>query len=188
MNEIERRLYRDHENFERLLHCFLLEVERYESGDAASVDLALILDALDYVKFYPERWHHPTEDLVFKRILAADPPEADFIRQVLLEHKQLAELTVYLAQLYNSVANGCVVPVSELTRTSREFIERQGNHIKRENEMVYPLMAKYLDSEDWCRVEEQMTVECDPLFDAPLRANYQNLYSRIVENKEGIDP
>ena len=135
---------------------------------------------MEYIRFYPERWHHPTEDRIFEMILSKRPAESEFIIQVLMEHQQLMQLTRYMTQLFDAVANGCVVPVSELTRTTREFIQRQSSHIDRENEMVYPLMEQYLEPADWLRLEMELTLSRDPLFDNPLRADYQNLYESII--------
>jgi hemerythrin-like domain-containing protein len=181
MHAIEKQLYRDHYHLQRLLEHLDQEVRNYECGMASSVELPLILDTLDYIRFYPERWHHPMEDKIFDRIMAKRPLEADFVNQVQLEHQQLAQLTRYMTQLFDAVANDCVVPVSELVRTTREFIQRQRSHIDRENEMVYPLMEKYLTEADWEELEAEIAMEQDPLFDAPLKADYQNLFMRVVD-------
>ncbi len=184
MHAIEKQLYRDHYHLQRLLAHLSQEVENYECGMASSVELPLILDTLDYIRFYPERWHHPMEDKIFDRMLAKHPSEAEFITQVQLEHGQLSQLTRYMSQLFDAVANDCIVPVTELVRTTREFIQRQQAHIDRENEMVYPLMEKYLTESDWEELEAEISTEQDPLFDAPLKADYQNLFMRVVEGNK----
>lgn len=180
MHAIEKQLYRDHYHLQRLLDYLSREIELYECGMASSVELPLILDTLDYIRFYPERWHHPAEDRIFAHILSKNPAEAPFLRQVQEEHVQLLQLTRYMTRLFDAVANDGVVPVAELIRTTREFLHRQLSHIGRENEMVYPLLDKYLTPADWCVLEAQLSIEVDPLFDAPLKADYQNLYSSIV--------
>lgn len=180
MHAIEKQLYRDHYHLQRLLDYLSHEIDLYERGMASSVELPVVLDTLEYIRVYPERWHHPAEDRIFALILSKQPAEAEYLRQVQEEHVQLLQLTRYMTSLFDAVANDCVVPVAELIRTTREFLHRQRSHIERENEMVYPLMEKYLTDADWCLLDAQLTFGVDPLFDAPLKADYQNLYASIV--------
>jgi len=181
MHPLQRQLYKDHYHFQRLLYCLQKEINCYDADTEESPNLPVILDALDYVQTYPERWHHPIEDVIFNCLLEKDITERAAIESLLAEHKELEHLTKRACQLFTAVANDCVVPIDELTDVARQFILRQSAHLDRENELVYPLMNQYLSQDDWDRIAQSLEQIADPLFDKPLQADYENLYQSIVE-------
>ena len=65
MHKIQRQLYLDHHHIQRLLHCLNKEIDCYDFNSKRAADLAVILSALDYIVSYPDKWHHPTEDIIF---------------------------------------------------------------------------------------------------------------------------
>ena len=69
MHRIQRQLQIDHNHMQRLLDCFGHEIDCYDFDSKRSADLNIILSTLDYIKTYPNKWHHPTEDIIFNWLL-----------------------------------------------------------------------------------------------------------------------
>ncbi len=188
MHALQRQLYRDHYHFQRLLYCLQREINCYGPKSTRPAKLSVILDALDYVQVYPEKWHHPVEDVIFRRLLDKEITERELIESLLAEHESLEQLTPRVSQLFLAVANDCVVPAQELRSAAQEFIDRQSQHLDTENDLIYPLIDQYLTDEDWGQVAASLDAMADPLFDKPLQDDYQNLYRYIVEMEEEIQP
>lgn len=209
MHPIQSQLYADHFNFLRLLAFLEGEIACYEADNGGHARLPIVLDILDYIQAYPERWHHPMEDAAFELLLVKQVPKSEQIWSLKSEHKKLESLTDRAVELFSSVANDVVVPVEELLSATREFIHRQQEHINKENLLVYPLLSEFLTDDDWEMLELKVQGKIDPLFattddalsgeravesahshlldkDRALKAEYRNLYKLIMQSERGI--
>lgn len=185
MHPIQSQLYADHHNLLRLLHCLEAEIAGYEAGHPYN-HLSVILDIFDYVQFYPEQYHHPLEDELFSLLLHKQVENREHILALKAEHKELEALTRKASQLFSLVANDNVVPVNELVGVSREFLNRQIDHIVRENRGVYPMLSKTVSDGEWDSVAAAVAQRKDPLFGKGIMDEYRNLYSAILEAESGI--
>ncbi|MGQ9426103.1 hemerythrin domain-containing protein [Gilvimarinus sp. F26214L] len=188
MHPTQSQLFADHHNFLRLLHCLEVELAHYEADEAWTANLPVILDIFDYVQFYPERYHHPIEDAVFDLLIAKDVAESEHARALKAEHKTLEDLTRKARQLFNSVAADNVVPVRELVRVTREFLDRQVQHIKRENQLIYPTLSQHVSPEEWDAISTSVGARRDPLFSRRIIEEYDDLYHAILAAESGVAP
>lgn len=186
MHPTQSQLNADHYNFLRLLRCLESEMACYEADQASNAKLAIILDIFEYVQFYPEKFHHPIEDLAFELLLIKQVQGSEDVWAIKSEHKKLEELTRRAAQLFTSVANDTVVSVDDLIAVTREFINRQLDHINRENRLVYPLLEKYISDQEWDEITAKVAVSNDPVFDNSIKKEYKNLYKAIVQSERGV--
>jgi len=180
MHSIEKQLHLDHYHISRLLQCLQRNIETYETEDAWAEHLSLILESLDYIKVYPEHWHHPVEDKIFAYIAKNYPQHAETVAALHSEHKALEALTKELNSLFEAIANDTVVPRDRLSRLTRNFLSRQISHIDRENEMVYPLMSNCLNAADWKTLESEIDEARDPLFGDRLQSEYRALHQYVM--------
>lgn len=185
MHPIEKKLYTDHYRIQRLLVCLQKQIDCYEIDDLEHAELPLVLDALDYIRVYPEKWHHPIEDKIFEFLLSKNPPEAEIIQNILQEHVALENLTHEVNQLFCAVANDCIVPTDQLVNKSRYYFLRQSEHIDRENALIYPLLQRYMTTDDWNRISAEMQSIEDPLFGPAVQEDYKNLYHQILASEDG---
>lgn len=186
MHPTHSQLCADHFNFLRLLRCLEAEIACYEAGNTSDGRLPVILDILDYVQHYPEKWHHPLEDVVFELLLIKQVENSDHIWGIKSEHKALEELTRRAVELFTAVANDAVVSRDELLGVAREFIQRQLDHINRENRLIYPLLGRYISPREWDEITKKVEARHDPLFTKSVREEYRNLYHTIVQSERGL--
>ncbi len=177
MHAIEKQLYQDHYHMGRLLRCLERAVERFstEGGEG----LSLILDAMDYLRAYPEHWHHPVEDQVFAHLVRQYPYYSRIVEDLHREHQRLVKLSAEVESLFQAIANDTVVPMKLLLRKVSEYLTLQGRHIDRENELAFPLMHTCLTDEDWQQIEKAVEFVKDPLFGDQRRQQYLSLYAHI---------
>lgn len=186
MHALLSQLYADHYNALRLLRCFESELACIESQEDWHDRLPIILDILEYVRVYPEKFHHPIEDLAFDKLLVKDVPGASTIWGIKAEHVKLEKMTQKAQQLFANVANDVVVSMEELLSTAGEFIARQTDHINCENSMIFPLFEKYLSDEDWSAIQQKIDLKKDPLFEQRVREEYKSLYQAILKAEGGL--
>lgn len=180
MHPIEKQLHQDHYHISRLLRCLQRNLDTYETQNAWAEHLSLILESLDYIKVYPERWHHPVEDKIFAYIAKNYPQHAQLVAALHAEHKGLEALTKELNAMFEAIANDTVVSRDELSSLTRDFLQRQITHIDRENEMVYPLLSNCLNADDWAVLEVEIDEAHDPLFGNSLKKEYRELHNYVM--------
>ena len=71
MPESLNQWHAEHVNFSQLLALFERELARFHEGERP--DYELMLDIVDYLRYYPDRFHHAREDVAFERLAARDP-------------------------------------------------------------------------------------------------------------------
>lgn len=181
MHSLMKQLCDDHHHLQRLLYCLQKEVSYFEARQPESAELSLILDAIDYFQVYPEKWHHPVEDVIFELLLNKTIPESALIQEIIDEHQQLEKMTQREKLLFSSIAHGNEIPTDKLIDAHREFIALQAGHIEKENHQIYPLFDQYLSDADWQTIEARIATLADPLFGENIREGYQALYQRILD-------
>jgi hemerythrin-like domain-containing protein len=180
MHKIQRQLHVDHHHIKRLLNCLSTEISCYDFNSQRAADLDVILSALDYFHSYPDKWHHPAEDIIFDRLLAKDVKESRLIEQLKHEHIDIVSETNKLLELFDMVANDCIVTADELLGSAHHFIALQRKHLEKENEFVYPLMDKLFTTEEWKAIESEVKIQDDPLFKKPTKKSFEDLYQYII--------
>lgn len=186
MHSAQSQLFADHHNFQRLLNIFEAELGWYEEGQPSRVDLAVILDIFDYLQFYAETYHHPIEEGVYELLVQQEIEEADLINRLKAEHKQLDDITRRARRLFNAVASDSVVPVDALVQAGREFLERHRQHIEKENESVYPLLASRISNEQWDKLANELEEQRGPFLSEAIAEEYHSLYDAIMEAEGDI--
>jgi len=180
MHKIQRQLHTDHFHLQRLLNCFSHEIDCYDFDSKCEPNLDVILSSLDYVHIYPDKWHHPAEDVIFEKLIQKSVKESELIKELQNEHQQIIYETNKVLELFNNVAEDCIVPANELLTAARHFITLQKHHLEKENEHVYPLMDTSFSDKDWREIEKEVTLQSDPLFDNRSKKEYDHLYRYII--------
>ncbi|MCP5245383.1 MAG: hemerythrin domain-containing protein [Burkholderiales bacterium] len=181
MHTIQRQLHTDHYHLQRLLNCLSHEIDCYDFDSKRVPDLDIILSALDYVRTYPDKWHHPSEDVIFNRLLNKEVKESKLIKQLQDEHEKIVLETKEINELFNSVADDCIVSAVELLSSARKYIALQKKHLNKENEFVYPLMDTEFSEQDWREIEKEVKIQSDPLFNNRSKKEYDQLYRYIID-------
>ncbi len=181
MNKIQRQLHTDHYHLQRLLNCLSQEIDCYDHDGQQEADLAVILSALDYVHDYPDKWHHPTEDVIFNKLQEKDVEESNLIEQLKAEHQEIIQATNNIYDLFNMVAKDCIVPANQLLESARHYIDLQKRHIEKENECVYPLMNRLFTDQEWSTIAKEIKFQTDPVFANQSKKEYEDLYHYIFD-------
>lgn len=182
MNRLSRRLYDDHQRLARVLDVLEREVDRLAAAD--EVDFDLMLEALTYITDFPNRHHHPVEDLLFARLATADPASAAACEAQIAQHEQLFRAsTAYYGLLEVVQVDDATVPRDRLVSEGRDFIAAQREHMATEDNQLLPRAEARLDEAAWAAAAKIADSATDPLTEMPTAAHYRTLYRAITDPK-----
>lgn len=163
----------------RLLVLLEEQADMLESG--AKVDRECVRDVFHYMTNYPDRYHHPKEDLIFDRMQDADPDTAAVIERLRHGHKQIDELG---KTLYNQVMTFGSTPGkrqrSRFLRDARSYISGLREHMALEESKVFMPAMELLSARDWKAIDEQIRPVIDPVFGAEKKSEYLHLFGRYL--------
>jgi len=144
-------------------------------------DFRLLHAMLYYIREFPERRHHPSEDSSLFALLMQRTDEADkVIRELEAEHDQgeamLGMLTVALSTWEAGRAGGVEGFSEALTR----FSEFYWQHMQKEESKVLPIAQRQLTDKDWAVVKDAFSAHADPLLGKERGDEFDELFSEIV--------
>lgn len=184
MPEIISRLLRDHRNMTCLLR--LLEEEMQHYRETGKADTSLLLQAMDYMINYPDLYHHLEENAIFLRLKVAGSQVVSQVDAALREHQDLAALNRRVAAALHNLRQGAALSPSRLDELIGIVIVTTFDHMKREEEILFPLAEKTFDAVTWEEIEAELSKNEDPLFGERVRESYLKLHDRIM--RLAVDP
>ena len=167
----------EHASFSRLLTLFDRQVERFHTGERP--DYALMIDILTYLRHFPERTHHPREDVAFERLARHDRSIAPLVNRFLQEHRVIAEAGRQAQELLEAIIGDEFVQRAAVEAACSTFLVYYRHHIAGEESLVIPLAARTLTGDDWKAVGAAVAAEPDPLFGTQVDARFRELRDAI---------
>lgn len=146
MKSLISGLKEDHQYMTRLLHRLQSQIQAVQGGS----NMEPVLQIVDYLKQYPDLWHHPIEEQMFELLLQKPLTEHEkaLVEKIVDEHAlldALAELLdIKISQYLHGNANKAA-----LIRTTNKLVFQQLRHIEYEQNHLFALCEKYLDEADW---------------------------------------
>jgi hemerythrin-like domain-containing protein len=176
------RLLLEHDHILRKLN--LLELQYLDMCRGKIPDYSLMRSIIVYIQEYPEKIHHPLEDMIFS-ILIERIDDVEFVQELITEHTQLELVTRRLRASIESLSNG-LVSSEELELQLSEFLVGQRQHIYLEEAEVYPLVQSVLTRDDWKKLHSAAPVLDEPLFGRRTRQDYERLYREIEDRSKSV--
>ncbi len=152
---ILEQLQRDHNQNLRILFNLRREVQAYAGLASSRGRIERILEMLDYLKVYPQLWHHPVEEGLYRALLKKPLSEQQrvLVEKRLLELDTLNLLPEQLHELFSAEAiaepMNKRVPFQRILKLCLNYCDRQFTHIQLEQEEVFSLFAELLSALDW---------------------------------------
>lgn len=159
---ILERLKRDHVNLLRLLDLLSKELDALCAGEESNFDLKI--EMLDYIEHYAERVHHPTEDMIYHEVLPRVRDGESLLLRLGREHGEIIGMARRFRETLEGIVQGEVLTREEVETRGREFVALQRQHIKLEEEEIFPLLDKHLTQDEWEELVSKVPKEEDPVF------------------------
>lgn len=159
----------------------MMHVVRKTRSAGTIPDFRLLHVMLYYIREFPERRHHPSEDSSLFALLMQRTNEADeIIRELEAEHDEgeamLGMLTVALSTWEAGRADG----IDGFVNALKHFSEFYWRHMDKEENKVLPIAEKILSEEDWNEIERTFSAHADPLLGKEKGEDFDALLSEIV--------
>lgn len=178
MADIIQQLRKDHLNAAKLLDLLEAQIETLDKGE--TTDYLLMLDAMHYMTHYPDLFHHPKEDLVFKKLKQRDVSARPTVDNLVEEHKALAEKGVQFYECLQTIVSELMVSRESLESRGRDYIAFLRSHMNKEEDEIFPLASAVLREKDWAEIDTAMEAKEDPVFGKVVEENYRALYDFLT--------
>lgn len=178
-------LCNEHRYMNLLLETMLEQLQN-ESVDSAT-SYYLLSDIAQYMHDYPETVHHPTEDVIFERLLKRDPDSEKDIEWLRRDHERLDSATSELVELLE-VASEQKTGEARATAEEalRKYIGRLQRHMELEEARLFPRAVECLSHTDWKTIDSQLANVEDPLFGENVAREYRPLYEYFWRRADGL--
>lgn len=171
------RWHADHCDFARLLDLVEQQVDAFHADKRPDYELMRVI--VYYLRHYPDRFHHPREDVAFTRLVKRDPRLQLEIARRIQEHVVIAAAGEELLNCLDEILAGVVIERSTLEAAAATYLVYYRYHLAAEEQQVIPRAVELLTSADWAAVAAIPT-EPDPVFGADFDARYSELRKQIA--------
>jgi hemerythrin-like domain-containing protein len=179
MSDAMRILRQEHANMAVLLDALERQLARFDQTSAP--DYKAIAGILDYFLSFPDLYHHPKEDLIYRQLCKRDKAGADAVGDLLSGHEDLALLTRRLARaMVDLILDGQEQQPVWFRSLARAFLDTNRRHMAAEEKHFFPLALRVLTAEDWAEIDARITDRADPLFGATVETRFESLHRTIL--------
>ena len=170
----------EHRTIAAILHGMEYLV-REVRAQRKKVDPKVFQAMLYYLDTFAQRVHHPKEDKYLFGLMKARSEAAARVIAVLEdEHAAGEESLRRLAQAMIRYEEGGEKELAGFEREVGNFVEGYRNHMRKEEEQLFPLALGVLTPLDWVMVDAAMEEHTDPLAAAREETNFDQLFNHIV--------
>ena len=147
-------LMAEHRVIERVLETMQAALRRAASNE--ELQPTFFLDAAEFMRGYADDYHHQKEEGVLFVEMEAQgfPREGGPIAVMLSEHEQARAFTRALKSAAERWHAGDATAQAEVTRNAHGYVSLLGDHIYKEDNVLYPMADQLLSPEDQERMAE----------------------------------
>lgn len=177
MNALLDRLAEDHRRLAHLMVMLEGMLDRFHEG--SEPDYELMCELLEYMIDYADQVHHPSEDLIFERLLAQPGQGHDVLRRLMLQHESLGQLNRRFKESLEGIVHEEVLPRDEVEQQGRELLATLREHMRLEDEEAFPIALEALSGADWAELQAQAPTADDPVFGKADPERFRALYGQL---------
>ena len=171
----------EHKYVSRLLP--MLEDEAEKLSLHGNADYECMEDIMHYLVNYPDRYHHPKEDLIFERMSAVSSSTANTIARLQNDHEKMAVQAETILDRITSVRN----PKSRKEQKSlaeeiKLYSSSLRKHMALEEREVLEPARDCLSDEDWKEIDLAIAPIIDPIFGDAISDRYVRLMQRYLND------
>lgn len=168
----------EHKHIARVMQVFAQQLDAVDAG--TMVDTHIIYETMDYMVTWPDRFHHPREDLVYSRVAEVDAIAADNVDSLQREHDLMAVKGQKLLTAIEQWRQGSITGDS-VVKEGRDYVEKMVEHMNVEEKLVFPQIESVLSLADWreIAVDDQLKAAGDPVFGGRVDREFRNLARKL---------
>jgi len=168
----------EHRHFARLLDLLEQQVVAFHADDGPNYEL--MLDIVSYLRYFPDRYHHPREDVAFARLVERDPGTKALTEQMLQDHRVIVAAGTELLSYLQQVIEDVVVERAKVEAAAATYLVYYRRHLALEDRELVPRAQQLLTPQDWEEVVAALPTGPDPLFGEDSEPRYRELRRQIA--------
>lgn len=156
---VTEALREDHREIAGLLRALERQIDIFARAETPDYDI--VVGVADYFLQYPDRCHHPKEDLIVAKLVESHPEAVDGVGDLIDEHRDLHQRVVRFREAVAGLLNGSDAPRAAIIDAARDFIAAQRRHMRDEEELLFPAADRVLTPDDWADIENRLSRRAD---------------------------
>ena len=168
----------EHSHFARLLDLLEQQVAAFHADDRPNYEL--MFNVVSYLRYFPDRYHHPREDVAFARMARREPELKPLIDRLLQEHRVIAAAGAELLKYLEQVVEDVMVERAKVEAAAATYLVYYRGHLALEDREIVPRAEKLLTPQDWEAVVAAVPAGADPLFGENFEPRYRELRRQIA--------
>ena len=181
-------LMKEHRAISAVLYCLKHTTEDWRNGKI-DPPFELFHSIFDYMGSFPNKFHHPKEDLyLFPMVLRRAPALEETISTLRAQHKkgddELANLMSLLSDMQASWDGGkgdvSQTAIDHFAEVVSDYVSFERAHAKLEGTDIIPKARETFTPEDWAHIEQVFSENEDPIFGMRPRAEFDGLFRQIL--------
>jgi len=175
-------LYSEHRYIASMLDIMEEQEKRMRPGKVP--DYNLLLDILDYLTHYPDKYHHPREDMLFAHMLESDHKFQSQLDRLDREHKTLRHYNTELFNELTRIADGRPIDQASLKKSIQRYVLGYRKHMNYESTQIFSNATGELNPADLKKLEANTRFSDDPVFGAEVQYKYRRLGRQLQAKVE----
>ena len=144
-------------------------------------DFDLIDAMLRYIEDFPDRLHHPKEDMcLFPAVLARRPDLRPIIDELERDHAEGRRATDALKRALTTFRTEGSAGQPAFAAALARYIDFHWKHMAKEEQQIMPAAQEALTSEDWASIDAAFGANADPLSGVDAAREMRELFRRIA--------
>ena len=170
----------EHRSIAAILHG-MQHLVRQIGERKTKIDPKVFRAMLYYLDIFSERKHHPKEDrFLFDPLRRRGAGPDALIAELEREHAEGEASLRRVEQCLIRYEEGGDKEFPEFAREVDRFVEGYWDHMRKEEEHVFPLAEKLFTAADWAAIDRAFGENADPLERDRNEKDFRKLFSRIV--------
>jgi hemerythrin-like domain-containing protein len=176
-----KALRAEHRHIATVMQLFTDQLKAIESGEL--VDTHVVFEIMDYMVTWPDRYHHPREDLIYGLVAELDSRAADEVDSLQRDHDATAKNGRKVLQAIERWREG-ETSGAEVVKSGRAYVDHMYEHMNVEEKLVFPHIESVLSLQDWRELAEddELRAVSDPVFGTRVQREFRNMTRKLRRN------
>lgn len=165
----------------------ILEDEARTLAEGEPADFECMADILNYITHYPDRYHHPKEELIFDRMVDADAKIQKILKTLRRDHGRVATMGQGITDAIEEVKKSSSKKKRcDLAKTIETYTLRLREHINLEETQIFVPAATLLSKADWKAIDKEIKPILDPIFGEKKSEEFMSLFGRYITHAASV--
>lgn len=171
----------EHRHLASVMELFKEQLNAIEQGQL--VDTHVVYEIMDYMVRWPDRFHHPREDMIYARVAEIDAKAADDVDTLQRDHDNMARSSRNVLKDIEHWREGAT-DGETVIKAGRAYIDHLYEHMNVEEKVVFPQIESLLTATDWreLEIDDQLRPVSDPVFGSRIDREFRNMARKLRRN------